>query len=90
MNFVDKENRIDVLIEKATNKLSKGNYKGSANDLGELAIEFAGAGLTLKSFKDMRTYIVESAKKVSTDSSLEEKLKLAEQALMLKRSNTEG
>lgn len=82
------ENKVDQLIEECITELSSDDIRKGGESLQELARYWAKAGLTLKSFLDMRTYIIEQAKLKTDALFIEEKLKLHEQALREERTNS--
>ena len=55
------EDGINALIDQAINALTDDNAEHGAEALVELAHYWAKAGLTQKSFADMRHYIIRSA-----------------------------
>ena len=82
------ENHIDQLIEECIDNLCYDNINQGAESLQVLAREFAKGGMTMQSFLDTRTYIIESAKKKTDAIFIDEKLKLSEQALREKRTGS--
>jgi hypothetical protein len=79
---------IDALIEECITNLSDDNIKMGGESLQELARYWAKAGLTLKSFMDMRTYIINAAIEKTDAFFIREKLKLAEEDLRVKRTGS--
>ena len=79
---------IDALIEECITNLTDDNIKMGGESLQELAQHWAKAGLTLKSFMDMRTYIINAAIEKTDVIFIREKLKLAEQDLRVKRTGS--
>jgi len=79
---------IDALIEECITNLSDDNIKMGGESLEELARYWAKAGLTLKSFMDMRTYIINAAIEKTDAFFIQEKLKLAEEDLRVKRTGS--
>ena len=78
----------DKLIQECIDNLSCDDINKGGESLQELAVAWSKAGLTLKSFLDMRTYIIEQAK-LNTDAYfIDEKLKLSEQALRERRTGS--
>lgn len=80
------DNRIDQLIEDCINHLGGDEIENGAKSLLLLAKEFANCGMTQRSFIDMRVYIIESAKKITSDESIYDKVKSSEQSLMAQRT----
>ena len=78
-------NEVDRIIEGCIHALSTNHCLIGADRLQDLARYWAVAGMDLKSFLDMKTYILESAKKKSNNDNLEDDLKIAEVALTEKR-----
>ena len=79
---------IDNLIEECITNLCDDNIKCGGESLEELARHWAKAGLTLKSFMDMRTYIVNEAVEKTDAIFIKEKLELAERDLRVKRTGS--
>jgi len=83
-----KGNRADALIQECIDNLADDNINIGGESLQELARLWAKAGFELKSFLDMRTYIIESAKKKTDALFIDEKLKIAEAKLRAKRTGS--
>ena len=79
---------IDNLIEECITNLCDDNVRRGGESLEELARYWAKAGLTLKSFMDMRTYIVNQAIEKTDAIFIKEKLELAEECLRIKRTGS--
>ena len=79
---------IDNLIQECITNLCDDNVKRGGESLEELARYWAKAGLTLKSFMDMRQYIINMAVEKTDTVFIQEKLKLAEQGLKTKRTGS--
>ncbi len=79
---------IDALIEECITNLTDDNINQGGESLEELARYWAKAGLTIKSFMDMRTYIINAAVEKTDAFFIQEKLKIAEQALRVKRTGS--
>lgn len=79
---------IDNLIQECITNLCDDNIKRGGESLEELARYWAKAGLTLKSFMDMRQYIINEAVEKTDVVFIQEKLKLAEQDLRVKRTGS--
>jgi hypothetical protein len=79
---------IDALIEECITNLSDDNIKMGGESLQELAQYWAKADLTLKSFMDMRTYIINAAIEKTDAFFIREKLKIAEEDLRVKRTGS--
>jgi len=86
--MIDTENHIDKLIEECIDNLCDDNINRGAESLQELAQNFAKGGMALQSFLDTRTYIINEAKKKTDALFIDEKLRLSEQALREKRTNS--
>jgi len=83
-----KENHIEKLIDECIDSLCDDNIFHGAESLQELAQNFAKAGMTMKSFLDIRTFIINQAKEKTDALFIDEKLKLSEQALREKRTGS--
>lgn len=81
-------NKADAMIEECITHLADDDINKGGEALEELAMYWAKAGLTQKSFLDMRTYIIEMAKQKTDAYFIDEKLKVAEKALREKRTGT--
>jgi len=79
---------IDKLIEECIDSLASDNIHQGGESLQELARYWAKAGLQLNSFMDMRTYIIEMAKKRTDALFIDEKLRLSEISLREKRTGS--
>lgn len=79
---------IDKLIEDCIDNLIDDDIKKGGDCLEQLAIHFANAGLTLKSFMDMRTYIINEAVEKTDAIFIKEKLELAERDARAKRTGS--
>ena len=77
---------IDKLIEECITNLCYDNIKCGGESLEELARYWAKAGLTLKSFMDIRKYIINEAVEKTDAIVIKEKLELAERDLREKRT----
>jgi|6_EtaG_2_1085325.scaffolds.fasta_scaffold09693_6 type IV secretory pathway VirB6-like protein len=82
------ENYIDQLIEECIDSLCSDDINQGAESLQNLASEFAKSGMTMQSFLDTRTYIIESAKNKTDAIFINEKLKLSEKSLREKRTGS--
>ena len=76
-----KFNHIDELIEITIEQVRRGKMEKAAKSLTSLAGQFAEVGIQIATFLDMRTYIIEEAKKNSTVESINQKLTNAEKQL---------
>lgn len=83
-----KNNKADRLIQECINNLADDNINIGGESLQELARYWAKAGLDQKSFMDMRTYIIESAKLKTDAKFIEEKLIVAEREIRAKRTGS--
>lgn len=83
-----KNNKADQLIQECIDNLADDNINVGGECLQELARYWAKAGLEIKSFMDMRTYIIESAKQKTDAKFIEEKLIVAERNLRAKRTGS--
>ncbi len=81
-------NKADAMIEECITNLADDDINKGGEALQELAIVWAKAGLGYKSFLDMRTYIIESAKMKTDAYFIDEKLRITEQALREKRTGS--
>lgn len=79
---------IDKLMEECITELSSDDIRKGGESLQELARYWAKASLTLKSFLDMRIYIIEQAKLKTDALFIEEKLKIHEQTLREQRTGS--
>lgn len=79
---------IDKLIGECITNLCDDDIKKGGETLEELARYWAKAGLTLKSFMDMRKYILNEAIERTDAFFIKEKLNLAEQDLRAKRTGS--
>lgn len=83
-----KNNKADKLIQECIDNLADDNINSGGESLQELARYWSKAGLDYRSFCDMRIYIIESAKRKTDAFFIDEKLKIAEQNLMKKRTGS--
>jgi len=81
-------NKADAMIEECIVNLIDDDINKGGESLQELARYWAKAGLTMQSFLDMRTYIIEMAKKKTDAYFIDEKLKISEKALREKRTGS--
>lgn len=72
------ENKIDALIEECISDLCSERITNGAECLQELAQYYAKAGMTMQSFLDTRTYIINQAKEKTDAMFIDEKISLAE------------
>ena len=79
---------IDNLIQEFITNLCDDHVKRGGESLEELARYWAKAVLTLKSFMDMRQYIINMAVEKTDTVFIQEKLKLAEKDLRVKRAGS--
>jgi len=79
---------IDNLIEECITSLCDDNIKVGGESLEELARYWAKVGLTLKSFEDIRKYIITRAIEKTDAIFIKEKLELAERDLRVKRTGS--
>jgi len=82
-----KTNHIDDLISSCISFLENNRFLEAAENLQDIAVLWAKGGLPLKSFLDMKSYIVESARKTNPIDGLENKLLMAEKELKETRTN---
>lgn len=80
------EDALYNLIEQSIEDLASESVSKGAESLEELAVIFAKAGMYRSTFNDIRKHIVDQAKQRTDALFIEEKLKLAERKLTLKRS----
>lgn len=81
---------IDRLVDQCIDNLADDNINTGAESLAELAGVWARAGLTYKSFLDMRTYIINEATARTDAFFIQEKLTIAERKLQNERNNITG
>ncbi len=82
-----KFNHIDELIEITIEQVRLGEMLNAAKGLMNLAKSFSETGMGMKSFLDIRLYVIEQAKKESNIKSINEKLNNAEKQLRRKRND---
>lgn len=71
----------ESFIDDAINALVNDNPEQCAQVLADLAHDWAAAGLTYKSFEDMRQHIIQSAEDQTCRAFIKEKLTIAERKL---------
>ncbi len=81
-------NKIDAMIEECITSLADEDINKGGECLQELAKCWNQAGLSMGSFLDIRTYIINMAKQKTDALFIDEKLKLSEKALRKKRTGT--
>ena len=81
---------IDRLVDECINNLADDNIHSGAESLTDLARLWAKAWLGMKSFLDMRTYIINEASARTDAFFIQEKLQLAERKLQNERNNITG
>jgi len=79
---------INKTIDQAIHALVNDSPEKSAEALQELAHIFANAGLSLKSFQDIRKFIINQASEQTSAYFIEEKVKAEEQILRNKRNDS--
>lgn len=82
------EDHINLLIDMCIQALSDDNIEQGADQLYELAVIWARAGLTQKSFADIRKYIINEATAKTDAHFIHEKLKIAERKNYERRNRT--
>jgi hypothetical protein len=81
------KNEVDQTIEDAINSLVALDFNKSAEHLQSIAVSFAQCGMTLNSFINIKSYIIESARQKGDTDNLEDQLTLAEKTLTQKRKD---
>jgi len=81
-------NAIDKLIDDCITELCSDDVTKGGECLQELAQYWAKAGLTQKSFLDMREYIILSAERKTDKAFIREKLSNSERVLREKRTGS--
>ncbi|NRA79863.1 MAG: hypothetical protein HRU18_16785 [Pseudoalteromonas sp.] len=79
---------IDKLIDDCIDSLIDDDIRKGGDCLEQLARHFAKAGLGLKSFTDMRTFIINQAVEQTDAIFIKEKLELAERDSRTKRTGS--
>ena len=85
---MDDQNVIDKLVDECIGELVNDDVTKGAESLQELARYWAEAGLSLKSFLDMRIFIINQAKEKTDAAFIDEKLQLAESRLREERAGS--
>lgn len=84
---MSKSNEIDNLITSCILFLQNKRFLEAAGNLQSIAVAWSKCGMELKSFLDMKSYIIESARKESNTDDLENKLLSAEKELKKMRQD---
>ncbi len=83
----DDRNKIDRLFDECVDKLSSDNINEGVEALEELAHYWAKADLPYNSFIEIKTHLIEEARKRTDTLFIQEKINLAEKAAYERRNS---
>ena len=85
---MDTSDKINDMIDECIKALVDDNVQHGADQLYEIAVLWAKAGLPQSSFNDMRGYIIQQAERLTDVRFIHEKLKIIERENRERRNRT--